>query len=68
MDKKWIIIIAILVLIWVSFFCYLIIYGEKVSKDPCSVCAERLGKEVVCNYGKFNSNSVTFFPNGSIKQ
>lgn len=68
MDKKWIAIIIILVLIWGSFAWYFVSYGREVRKDPCLVCSERMGKEVVCTTGTIKQSQMIFYPNGSIEQ
>lgn len=60
MDKKYIILIIIMIIIWGSLFWYMINYGESVKKHPCNVCADKMGKDVICYNGfdsiTFNSN------------
>jgi len=61
--KVWIILTIILLLIWGSFFYFFINYGEVVRKDPCKVCAERLGKDFICTSIGIGSESVIYSSN-----
>ena len=62
--KKHIIIITIIIFIWLSFFVYIVIYGEKVSRDPCSICAEELEEDIVCFKG---ANKKIFYSTGDVE-
>lgn len=62
--KRFIIVLILIILIWVSFLAYLFYYGEQVRKDPCTVCAESVGKNVNCFVGE---TGKIFHTNGSIQ-
>lgn len=49
MNKKTIIIILILLIIWASVFYLFMKYGEELSEHPCQVCSNRMGKKVICS-------------------
>lgn len=59
----WIAVILIMI-IWGSLFFYIVKYGEDVKRDPCSVCAERIGDKVTCVYG---TSTIAFYPSGKIE-
>ena len=43
---------------------YLVYYGEQVRKDPCSVCADKIGDDVVCFLG---SKQKIFHSDGRVE-
>lgn len=56
-----------MLIIWGSLFGYLVVYGEAVTKDPCSSCAKRMGSKVTCFVDNNVLSSGTFYVNGTIK-
>lgn len=67
---KWSIVVICLMIIWGSIIALFYLKADEVTRDPCSVCAERMGKKVVCNQidtGFFTAPArIAFYPNGSI--
>lgn len=61
--KTVLIVIAGLVLIWSSFLWFLIVKADYVRKDPCTVCSERMGDDVICRAGE---STRIYYPNGTI--
>lgn len=64
MKLIFIITIIGLILIWGTFLWYLYSYGEEVRRDPCSVCAKRIGEDVTCTTSGI---SRVYYDNGSIE-
>lgn len=49
--------------VWGSIFAMLWIKADEVTKDPCGVCAKKLGTEVTCTISGFQSINKIFYPN-----
>lgn len=60
------IVAGVMLLIWTSLLIFFVSYAHEVSTDPCTVCAERKGEEVVCTTGNYIPIHRTYYPNGSI--
>lgn len=61
-------IALILVIIWLGFMLFFFLKAEEITKDPCSICAKRLGESVTCT----TPNAVllykkVFYVNGTIE-
>lgn len=49
MNKLRLILLFILLLIiWGSFFTLLALKTDELTKDPCTLCAKKLGENVMC--------------------
>lgn len=40
--------------------------ADEVTRDPCSICAERMGEKVICTTGDFIPIRMIFYPNKTI--
>lgn len=58
---KW--ISVLLLIIFIIFMTFLFVESEAIKHNPCQICAERMGKDVICTIG---ADSRTFFPNYTI--
>ena len=65
--KRFIVIIFIIILLWASFFWFAVKYGEKVTRDPCSLCASNQGKQVICSISESGKQKI-FYPDGSSEE
>ncbi len=65
-NHKFTTAVLVMAVIWGSLFWYFISYGNAISTDPCSVCAEQMGEKVHCTAGNTVISEKTFYPNGSI--
>lgn len=67
---KWIIPIICLMLIWASIFALLYLKADEVTKDPCSICSKKMGKNVMCTQMEVESFQIPaqriYYPNGTI--
>jgi len=62
-------IAAVLFLIFLVFMLLIFLKGEEISKDPCSICAKRMGDKVVCSIGEGGILlQKTYYPNNTIKE
>jgi len=64
MSKTTIVIVVVLFLliVWGTLGWFVIEYGEVLQQHPCSICARKIGGDVVCTtQGVFR----TYLPNGS---
>lgn len=67
-DYKRMIIFGIfLLIIWGSIFVLLYLKADEVTKDPCAVCAKKMGTSVSCVSHRGGSIPLTrtYYPNGS---
>lgn len=64
MDKKFWTIVGILVLMWCILIVFFYLKADEVTKHPCQVCAQKIGREVFCTA---QGASMLFHPNGSIE-
>lgn len=68
-DKYRVILsLIVIVLIWSSLFFLFWNYGKALTTNPCSICAEKSGKDVVCFAEFSNAESIKFYKNGTIKE
>jgi len=65
-DKRFWIVIFIVLILWGSLFWFMIKYGESVRRDPCSICAERHGELVVCSTVGGEIYNRFYLPTGEI--
>jgi len=66
-THKFTVAVLVMVLIWGSLISYFIYYGYSVNKNPCTLCAERLGDDIRCSTQTTDISSITFYENGSVK-
>lgn len=59
------VVILVLVFVWSTLIIFYFIKADEVTRDPCSICAERMGKDVVCTMMQTHPVSKTYYPNGS---
>jgi len=59
-------IAMLLFLMWVGFMVFLYLKAEEISKNPCAICAEKMGEEVSCYTQGLTPLEMVFYPNGSI--
>ena len=68
-KKFWAACIVIVVM-WTGLMIIWYLKADEVTKDPCSICAERMGKNVQCT--QINPEGFTipatriYYPNGTI--
>lgn len=65
-TKGLIIASIVILLIWFGVIWYAANYAEYVKKDPCSVCAKKMGTDVVCTTGITEVSQRIYYVNGSI--
>ena len=55
----------ILLIIWIGFMVFFFIKADEITKNPCSICAEKSGENVLCTIGTLQR---TYYPNYTIIQ
>lgn len=58
---------AVVLIVWIVLIIFFVRYGESVQKDPCSICAKRMGDNVVCRTENTILVSRIYYPNGTIE-
>lgn len=68
-SKKFIIVLVVLILMWSSLMIFYYLKADEITRDPCSICAERMGKNVQCrtipNEGDISRERI-YYLNGTI--
>ena len=66
-DSRFKFIAIILLIMWAGFMVLFYLKADEITKDPCSICSERMGKQVVCTLQtNFEPVSRVYYPNGTI--
>ena len=68
-NSRFKLIAIILVVMWCGIMVLFYLKADEVTKDPCSICAEKMGDEVVCSVMVLGGNvpaSRIYYSNGSI--
>lgn len=58
----------IMIFIWGSLLLFFWIKTDELTRDPCSICSEKQGKDVLCTTQSFVPSHRVYYPNGSIYQ
>jgi len=67
-NKRFVIMVVIMVLMWAVIIGFFYLKADEVTKDPCGVCANQMGEDVVCSIAGTNPISRTYFSNWSVTQ
>jgi len=62
---RFVVIAVILFLMWLGIMGLLYLKADEVTKQPCSVCAYKMGENVIC-YMKDSPIKRTYFTDGLI--
>lgn len=65
-DNRFKFIAILLLIIFLIFMLVIYLKADEVTKDPCSICSEKMGEKVVCTIGGFIPQQRVYYPNGSI--
>ena len=63
---KLIIISLAMLIIWGSLITFWYLKTDEITKDPCTICAEKQGDLVQCWTGQIYPTQKVFYPNGTI--
>lgn len=67
-DNRFILIAILLMIIFFSFLTFFYLKADEVTRDPCSICSERMGEEILCTVvGSFEPITRTYNTDGSIE-
>ena len=67
-QKRFYLIMIILILMWVGLMVLFYLKADEVTKDPCSICAERMGEKVTCRTNEGAPITLEYYPNYTIFQ
>jgi len=68
-KKEFTIVAIVMLIIWGSLLTFFWIKTDEITKDPCSICSERMGEDVVCTTNtEFGPVRRFYYPNGTIVQ
>lgn len=55
-----------LLIVWFSLLTFWWLKADAITRDPCSICSEYQGEDVVCRTQTFIPKIRTYYPNGSV--
>lgn len=68
-DSRFKIILVFFFIMWLGLMGLFYLKAEEVTKNPCQICAKKIGEEVLCTYGKgFERYSIVFYPNFTVEE
>lgn len=62
-DSRFKYIGLILLVIWLTLFFLLFFKANEITKDPCSICAKKIGDNVICTTQGFAPLERIYYPN-----
>jgi hypothetical protein len=64
-NRRFVIIAVILLLMWAWIMLFLYLKADEITKNPCSVCAKKMGETVKCTVMEpgLESQTLVFYPN-----
>jgi len=66
-DSRFKLIAILLMIIFFTFMVFMFIEGESIKKNPCNLCAEKQGSDIICSLvGSFEPITRTFHEDGTI--
>jgi len=65
MRKDVIVVAIVMLIIWISLLTFLWLKADEITKNPCSICANRTDQKIVCTYVEPGMLSVDkyYYPN-----
>lgn len=69
-EKKFYIIMIVLILMWLGVMTLFYLKADEVTKDPCSICAKKMGERIICKGAITDAMPITrqYYPNFTIVQ
>ena len=55
-----------MLIVWSSLLGFFYMKADEITKDPCSICAEKMCEDVVCTTQTFIPARKIYYSNGSI--
>jgi len=66
-EKRFYIILVVLFIMWLGVMVLFYLKADETTKNPCSICAEKIGEAVECRVGSEGRIiHRVFYPNFSI--
>lgn len=60
-------IVIILIVMWLGVMTFFYLKADEVTKNPCQICAKKLGTKVTCSItGTTDPTQKEFYPNYTI--
>ncbi|GAG26939.1 unnamed protein product [marine sediment metagenome] len=64
-GHRFLTMIIVLLIMWSGFFVFFYLKADEVTRDPCSICAEYMGDNVICTTSDYIPIHKVYYPNGS---
>jgi len=59
-------VIIVMLIIWFSLLSFWFLKADEITKDPCSICAERHGEKILCTTNGIYPITRSYETNGTI--
>ncbi len=66
-DSRFKLIAILLMIIFLIFMAFFYLKADEITRDPCSICSERMGDKVMCTTIGYKPITRTYSPDGSIE-
>jgi hypothetical protein len=47
-DKKFVAVMVFMGFVWLSLLVFFYLKTDEITRDPCSICAEKMGEDIFC--------------------
>ena len=64
--NRYIFIVVVLIVMWLGFMTFYYLKADEITKDPCSICAKRMGSKILCTTQTPVQSKREYYENGSI--
>ncbi len=61
-------VVVVMLIIWFSLLGFWYLKADEITKDPCTICSQQMGEDVVCRTTGLNFKERTYSPDGNISQ
>ena len=65
-NNRYLFIVIVLFILWGGVMLLFYLKADEVTKNPCQICAKKMGEEVTCRT-MTSDGTITFYPNFTIK-
>jgi len=66
--ERYIVIVIVLICMWLGLMLFFYLKADEVTKDPCSICANRVGENIICTTSGLQPITRIYYPNFSITE
>jgi len=65
-EHKFVTLSLVMLIIWSVTITFIYLKADEITKDPCSICAQKMGDKIYCQTQGLIPIKRTYFENGTI--